>query len=113
MKFYSNIALASLVTISPAVAHSGKDTLNSGNKWYGARPDGHAPISVMGEHTHSAGEWMASYRYMNMQMNGLYMGDSKISFFLHCLHRKQGVPTATALALSFLLTVDATNLSKI
>ena len=79
MKFYSNIALASLVTISPAVAHSGKDTLNSGNKWYGARPDGHAPISVMGEHTHSAGEWMASYRYMNMQMNGLYMGDSKIS----------------------------------
>ncbi|WP_018969850.1 transporter [Rubritalea marina] len=79
MKLYNTLALASLATISPALAHSGKDTLNSGNKWYGARPDGHAPISVMAEHTHSAGEWMASYRYMNMQMNGLYMGDSKIN----------------------------------
>jgi len=34
-----------------------------------ARPDGHAPIGVMGEHTHKAGEWMLSYRYRNMFMS--------------------------------------------
>ena len=33
-----------------------------------ARPDDHAPIGVMGEHTHEKGEWMVSYRYMLMRM---------------------------------------------
>jgi hypothetical protein len=35
------------------------------------RPDAHAPLSVMGDHTHSKGEWMMSYRYMTMSMNEL------------------------------------------
>lgn len=39
-------------------------------QWTSARPDGHAPISVMGEHTHKAGEFMFSYRYMFMRMDG-------------------------------------------
>jgi len=33
-------------------------------------PDDHAPIGVMGEHTHKTGEWMASYRYGFMKMDG-------------------------------------------
>ncbi len=33
-----------------------------------ARPDGHAPIGVMGDHMHKKGEFMLSYRYMNMKM---------------------------------------------
>lgn len=32
------------------------------------RPDAHAPIGVMAEHTHKAGEVMFSYRYMHMVM---------------------------------------------
>jgi hypothetical protein len=32
----------------------------------------------MADHTHQAGEWMLSYRFMNMQMSDLYDGDSKI-----------------------------------
>ncbi|MBT5855748.1 transporter [bacterium] len=36
-----------------------------------SRPDAHAPISVMGEHTHNKGEWMLSTRYMRMNMAGL------------------------------------------
>ncbi|MBO6658950.1 MAG: hypothetical protein JJ934_18805, partial [Pseudomonadales bacterium] len=32
------------------------------------RPDDHAPIGVMGDHTHHKGEWMLSYRYMLMRM---------------------------------------------
>jgi hypothetical protein len=30
----------------------------------------YAPIAVMGGHTHHAGEWMVSYRYMLMEMDG-------------------------------------------
>jgi hypothetical protein len=30
----------------------------------------HAPLGVMGDHTHNAGEWMFSYRFMRMEMDG-------------------------------------------
>lgn len=38
--------------------------------WSTARPDGHAPIGVMGDHTHHKGEVMFSYKYMPMWMKG-------------------------------------------
>ncbi len=44
-----------------------------------ARPDGHAPISIMGDHVHAAGQWMISYRYMFMDMDGMYDGSDTIS----------------------------------
>lgn len=47
--------------------------------WNSARPDSHAPISVMGEHTHKTGEFMFSYRHMRMEMNSLVDGDRAIS----------------------------------
>ena len=31
-------------------------------------PDSHAPISVMGDHTHKKNEVMFSYRFMKMQL---------------------------------------------
>ena len=43
------------------------------------RPDEHAPISVMGDHTHGKGGWMVSYRYMYMEMEGMRQGSNKIS----------------------------------
>ena len=43
------------------------------------RPDSHAPISVMGDHMHEAGGWMVSYRYMFMEMDGMYHGSDAIS----------------------------------
>lgn len=45
----------------------------------GTRPDSHAPIGVMGEHTHKSGEWMLSYRYMRMNMDGNRIDDSRVS----------------------------------
>ena len=39
-----------------------------------SRPDSHAPIGVMGEHAHKAGEVMLSYRFMTMDMHGLQSG---------------------------------------
>ena len=44
-----------------------------------SRPDSHAPINVMGEHTHHAGKWMLSYRYSYMEMSGLMNGDSSVA----------------------------------
>lgn len=43
------------------------------------RPDSHAPIGVMGDHTHKAGEWMGSYRYMFMSMEQNYDGSNTVS----------------------------------
>jgi len=43
------------------------------------RPDAHAPISVMTDHTHQAEEVMISYRYMSMTMNDVLNGSDDIS----------------------------------
>tara|TARA_R110002153_G_scaffold110189_5_gene251205 strand:- start:1728 stop:2786 length:1059 start_codon:yes stop_codon:yes gene_type:complete len=39
----------------------------------------HAPIGVMGDHLHKEGEFMLSYRFMNMQMSGNVQGNNSIS----------------------------------
>ncbi|MEM8507025.1 MAG: transporter [Bacteroidota bacterium] len=49
-------------------------------KWSASRPDGHAPIAVMGDHMHGKGEWMFSYRYMYMNMQDLKEGNEDASF---------------------------------
>ena len=41
-------------------------------------PGAHAPISVMGDHTHKKKEVMFSYRFMKMQMNKLYNNNKKL-----------------------------------
>ncbi|MGJ8652027.1 MAG: transporter [Opitutaceae bacterium] len=43
------------------------------------RPDDHAPISVMGDHTHAKDGWMVSYRYMQMNMDGMRHGTDRVS----------------------------------
>ncbi|MEM9402195.1 MAG: transporter [Pseudomonadota bacterium] len=43
------------------------------------RPDGHAPIGVMGDHRHAAGEFMVSYRFMSMSMEGNLDGTDSLS----------------------------------
>ena len=48
-------------TLAPAVARG---------DGFAARPDAHAPIGVMGDHVHHAGDWMLSYRYARMRMDG-------------------------------------------
>lgn len=41
--------------------------------------DSHAPIGVMGDHRHKQGEWMFSYRYMEMDMKDNLQGEDSIS----------------------------------
>ena len=44
-----------------------------------AAASSHAPIGVMGDHMHGQGEWMLSYRYMHMSMDGNLDGNDDIS----------------------------------
>ncbi len=43
------------------------------------RADGHGPIGVMADHSHKEGEWMFSYRYMSMVMDGLRDGKGGVN----------------------------------
>jgi hypothetical protein len=47
--------------------------------WSAARPDGHAPISVMGDHMHNKGEIMFSYKNMPMWMKGSLQGSDALA----------------------------------
>lgn len=48
-------------------------------QWNASRADSHAPIGVMGDHRHEAGEVMLSYRYMTMIMEGSRIGTDPIA----------------------------------
>lgn len=43
------------------------------------RADGHGPIGVMGDHRHHRDDFMLSYRYMNMWMDGSQIGTDDVS----------------------------------
>lgn len=62
------VTIASIAFVGSAHAH-----FDSG------RADSHAPISVMGDHTHHQGEWMLSYRYMGMSMSGAQSGSKTLN----------------------------------
>ena len=49
------------------------------NPWTANRPDGHAPIGIMGDHYHKKGEWMFSYRIIGMEMEGVRSGTLDIN----------------------------------
>jgi len=55
-------------------------TQNESHTYNSSRPDGHAPISVMGDHTHGAGEWMVSYRFSTTTMADLRRANDDVSF---------------------------------
>ena len=59
-------------SFTPAFAHEG----DGGNVTYASD---HAPIGVMGDHRHKKGEWMLSYRWMYMDMDGSRDGTDAIS----------------------------------
>ena len=71
MKKLTTKLLLLATTASTLNAHEGP--------WTAVRPDGHAPITVMGDHMHAMGEWMLSYRFMSMDMEGLLRGSDNVS----------------------------------
>jgi len=63
-----------------AITINAQNLENTNTRWVAGRPDGHAPISVMGDHMHGKGEWMFSYRSMFMNMGNLKSGNEDVSF---------------------------------
>ncbi len=78
MRFLPLLLALTLLPVAAPRASAGSDAV-PGGRWTSARPDGHAPIGVMGDHTHHAGEWMLSYRFMRMDMKGLRDGTKELS----------------------------------
>lgn len=64
------LAASALSLPSAALAHDDEAAV---------RADGHAPIGVMGDHMHKAGEFMISYRFMHMDMDGNRIGTDSVS----------------------------------
>lgn len=70
VRIYTFVCLLTFASNStPRVAAAADDEAHSTPHSH-ARPDDHAPIGVMAEHVHAAGEWMLSYRYSRMIMEG-------------------------------------------
>jgi len=63
----------------PAPKQIATEPSHHGGGWDAHRPDSHAPIGVMGDHVHEAGEIMLSYRYMFMDMRPNYVGDDEVT----------------------------------
>lgn len=65
---YLPLMLAAYTLATPTLAHE-QASIDSAS---------HAPISIMGDHRHKAGEWMVSWRTMQMTMTGLKRGSDDI-----------------------------------
>lgn len=76
MKIYNIIWIGIVLFLSQQLIAQEKEHTN---EWKSNRPDGHAPISVMGDHYHHKGELMFSYRFMYMNMKGLLQGSTNIN----------------------------------
>ena len=80
------LSTLTLSRLTPALAMAGSgdfletcDLHGDPESWDCHRVDAHAPIGVMADHTHNAGEWMLSYRFMRMRMDGMRDGTSNLS----------------------------------
>ena len=67
-------ALAALIASLSLSVHAD----HSANADKTVRADSHAPIGVMADHVHAKSEWMFSYRFMRMEMEGNLKGTSSI-----------------------------------
>lgn len=65
------VALTATALTAPAFAH--EDGSN------GPHASDHAPIGVMADHRHERGEWMLSYRFMTMDMQGSRIGTDPVN----------------------------------
>lgn len=77
----TNLFLAgTLCLLSLSVAHADSPgEVSSPGTYYGGSASSHAPIGVVGEHMHKKGEYMFSYRFSHMHMEGNRIGNNRVS----------------------------------
>ncbi|MEM9502194.1 MAG: transporter [Pseudomonadota bacterium] len=68
------VVAGAVFSAAPALADEGHDGSSSG-----INALDHAPIGVMGDHRHAKGEWMISYRFMHMDMEGIQIGTDSVT----------------------------------
>ncbi|MCF2948550.1 transporter [Paraglaciecola aquimarina] len=76
---FRRTSLAIAVISSGLVSFSSVADTSHSTSQKATRAITHAPIGVMGDHTHSKGEFMLSYRMMSMEMSGNIQGSDSIS----------------------------------
>lgn len=64
---------------SDKVSHQKASATHRHHQGHGHVHDDVAPVGIMGAHTHEAGDWMLSYRYMFMEMDGNRDGNNRVS----------------------------------
>lgn len=73
---------STILTLSLSAQANAKELLAMGNHDHHAHHDHSAPsapIGIMGDHAHAKGDWMVSYRFSRMHMEGNRTGTSSIS----------------------------------
>jgi hypothetical protein len=68
-KIIFSLFTAFIITLSASISFAYEEK---------ARPDAHAPIDVMAEHSHKAGEFMFSYRFKYTEMDDNLSGSSRL-----------------------------------
>jgi len=77
--------LFTTLLLTPIISYAGKNSCpthlpcDTNTAHSGHDHDTVIPVGIMGGHMHEAGEWMFSYRYMFMNMDGLRQGRDSIS----------------------------------
>lgn len=79
--FIKNTLLLTTLTAATSAAHAAPtySCCAQTDEHAHARADAYAPISVMNDHTHEEGGWMLSYRFMQMEMDGMRHGTDRVS----------------------------------
>ena len=78
--FCSQLLLAgTLCSFLISSVHAHSYGVGNADAYSGGRASGHAPIGVMGDHMHKKGEYMFSYRFSHMHMQGNRVGNNAIS----------------------------------
>jgi len=98
------VTLTAALSLSAASISFAEDL--GGNK--PVRADTHAPIGVMADHTHNAGEWMFSYRFMRMEMDGNKIGHRSVSpdYIVNNIPNPCGAMPATLRVVPLKMTMD-------
>jgi hypothetical protein len=78
--FCSQLLVAgTLCSLSVSSAHAHSYGVGNADAYSGGGAMNHAPIGVMGDHMHKKGEYMFSYRFSHMHMQGNRIGNNKVS----------------------------------
>ena len=76
MKIKINIAIVCLLWSHTVWADGGHHHSHGGGS---STASSHAPLGVMADHMHNQGEWMVSYRFMQMDMDGNRIGSTRVT----------------------------------